>query len=146
MRTPAPLVDLGFKALNFVHRTILRASGARIGGSAFGMPIVELRTIGRSSGVERTVLLTSPVVEGETIVLVASKGGDDRNPQWFENLVVHPDVEVTLRRQRRRMRARVATSEEATDLWPKVVASYGPYDSYRRRARREIPLVICEPR
>ncbi|MDE3083307.1 MAG: nitroreductase family deazaflavin-dependent oxidoreductase [Acidobacteriota bacterium] len=136
----------GFKALNLFHRTILRASGARLGSSAFGMRIVELHTIGRRSGRERTVLLAAPFIEGERIVLVASKGGDDRNPDWFENLVAHPDVEVTVGRDRRALRARVASAKEAAELWPRVVAAYAPYASYRQRAKREIPLVICEPR
>ena len=146
MKTPSPVVDLGFKVLNLVHRTIFQASGSRIGGSAFGMPIVELRTIGRKSGLVRTVMLTAPVVRGEVIVLVASKGGDDRHPLWFQNLVAQPDIEVTIGRVRKIMRARVANSAEAADLWPDVIASYRPYATYRRRAHRDIPLVICEPR
>jgi hypothetical protein len=44
------------------------------------------------------------------------------------------------------MKARVASEEEAAELWPRIVAAYGPYGSYRRRTSREIPLVICEPR
>ena len=110
------------------------------------MTIVELHTTGRRTGRERTVLLAAPVIEAERIVLVASKGGDDRNPDWFENLLAQPDAEVTIGRRRRAVRARVASETEATDLWPRVVAAYGPYASYRRRAKREIPLVICEPR
>ena len=146
MRAPRELIDLGFRALNLVHRTVVRATGARVGGSAFGMPVVHLHTIGRRSGLERSVFLTAPVVDGDSIVLVASKGGDDRNPQWFENLLVHPDVEVTIAKRRRAMRARVASVDETTALWPRVIGSYKPYATYRRRAHREIPLVICEPR
>ena len=146
MRVPRRAVDLGFKALNLFHRAVLRASGARVGSSAFGMTIVELHAIGRRSGRVRSVLLASPVVDGDTFVLVASKGGDDRNPDWFENLIAHPEVEVTIRQHRRHVRARVATSAEAAQLWPRVVDAYGPYASYRKRANREIPLVICEPR
>ncbi len=146
MRVPRRVVNGGFKALNLFHRSVLRASGARVGASAFGMTIVELHTTGRRTGRERTVLLAAPVIEAERIVLVASKGGDDRNPDWFENLLAQPDAEVTIGRRRRAVRARVASETEATDLWPRVVAAYGPYASYRRRAKREIPLVICEPR
>ena len=146
MRVPRRVVNVGFKALNLFHRTILRASGARLGESAFGMSIVELHTRGRRSGRERTVLLAVPVVDGDTIVLVASKGGDDDHPDWFENLLVHPDVEVTIGRERRAMRARVASAAEEAQLWPRVIAAYKPYATYRHRAQREIPLVLCEPR
>lgn len=44
------------------------------------MPAVELPTIGRKTGERRTTMLTSPVHDEGRIVLVASKGGDDRDP------------------------------------------------------------------
>jgi deazaflavin-dependent oxidoreductase (nitroreductase family) len=91
-------------------------------------------------------MLTVPVVEGERLVLVASKGGDDRDPDWYQNLVVHPDIELTMTGQHRPMRARPATPEEKIELWPRVERSYKGYALYRRRTKRDIPLVICEPR
>ena len=146
MRVPSTIIDLGFKALNKAHRSIVRASGGRVGRSALGMPVVELHTVGRTSGLVRSTMLTAPVVDGDQVVLVASKGGDDRDPDWYRNIVAHPDVELTIRAERTLMRARIASPDERAVLWPRVVAAYKPYDSYRRRARREIPLVICEPR
>ncbi len=140
------MTDVAFKALNRFHRTILHASGGRVGRSALGMPAVELHTVGRRSGLARSTMLTAPVVDGDRIVLVASKGGDDRDPDWYRNIVAHPDVELTTAGHRRPMRARIATREEAAELWPRVMAAYKPYGSYRRRAKRDIPLVICEPR
>lgn len=109
------------------------------------MPVIELHVTGRRSGLERTTLLTVPVVDGDRLVVVASKGGDDRDPQWFSNLVAHPEVAVTLEGVRRPMSARVAGPEEAAALWPRVVARYRSYGAYRRRAAREIPLVVLEP-
>jgi deazaflavin-dependent oxidoreductase (nitroreductase family) len=91
-------------------------------------------------------MLTAPVVDGDVVVLVASKGGSDRNPDWYKNLVVQPDVELTMSGKRRSMRARSATSEEKAELWPRIVAAYKPYGGYRRRSNRDIPLVICVPR
>jgi deazaflavin-dependent oxidoreductase (nitroreductase family) len=146
MRIPRTLVDTGFKALNLVHRSVVHLSGGRIGTSAYGMHVVELHTTGRRSGQARTTMLTAPVVDGERVVLVASKGGDDRDPDWFANIVANPLVEITIEGARRRVRARVASSEEKAELWPRVVAAYKGYDGYRRRSKRDIPLVICEPR
>ncbi|MGH9114287.1 MAG: nitroreductase/quinone reductase family protein, partial [Acidimicrobiales bacterium] len=96
----------------------------------------------------RTTMLTAPVVDGTRVVLVASKGGDDRDPDWFRNAVAHPDVELTVvaTGETRKVRARVATPEERAELWPRVVASYSGYAGYQRRTQRAIPLVICEPR
>jgi deazaflavin-dependent oxidoreductase (nitroreductase family) len=110
------------------------------------MAAVELHTIGRTSGQTRTTMLTSPVNDGTRVVLVASKGGDDRDPQWYRNLTANPDVEVVIGGATRKMRARTASPEEKAALWPDIVAAYKYYDSYQKRADRDIPVVICEPR
>jgi deazaflavin-dependent oxidoreductase (nitroreductase family) len=140
------LKDFGYRALNVTHRSMAHASRGRIGGSAFGMPAVELFTVGRTSGRTHSTMLTAPVVDGTAVVLVASKGGDDRDPDWYRNITVHPDVEIVMRGARRRMSARTATPEEKEKLSPRIEASYRPYGSYRRRATRDIPIVICVPR
>jgi deazaflavin-dependent oxidoreductase (nitroreductase family) len=140
------MADLGLKAMNVAHRAILRATAGRVLGSAFGMPVVELRTVGRKSGLPRTTMLTTPVSDGDRVVLVASKGGDDRDPDWFRNLLADPEVELTMGGRRRLMRARQASPEEKAELWPRVVAAYQGYAGYQRRTKRDIPLVICEPR
>jgi deazaflavin-dependent oxidoreductase (nitroreductase family) len=140
------VIDIGFKVLNKTHKAVLVASGGHVGKSAFGNTMVELHTIGRKSGVIRSTMLLAPIVEDGRIVVVASKGGDDRDPDWYRNLVAHPDVEVTVGAIRHSMRARRATEEEANELWPLVTKSYKPYASYRKRTQRDIPLVICEPR
>jgi deazaflavin-dependent oxidoreductase (nitroreductase family) len=91
-------------------------------------------------------MLASPVQEGDVLVIVASRGGDDHHPAWFLNLVDHPDVEVTFGgRPKRPMRARVATPSEREALWPRVTAAYRGYGSYQRKTRRQIPLVLLEP-
>jgi len=138
------LVDLGFQALNGVHRTIWRVSGQRIGARAFGMSAVELRVPGRHSGIVHSTMLTVPVAFEGSLVLVASKGGDNRDPDWYRNLLATPMIEIIKGGESLHMRARVATSEERSRLWPQVVAAYRPYESYQRRSQRVIPLVICE--
>lgn len=140
------LTDLGFKALNGVHRGVLRASGCHVGASAFGMTVIELHTIGRRSGREHSTLLTAPVVESGRFVLVASKVGGDRDPDWYRNLVAQPEVEFTVAGERKGAFAWLATPEEASELWPLVLSAYRPYGSYQRRSSRDIPLIICEPR
>jgi deazaflavin-dependent oxidoreductase (nitroreductase family) len=139
-------VDLGFKVLNSTHRSVLHLSAGRVGGKIMGKPIVELLTVGRKSGVVRSTMLLAPVVDGDRVVLVASKGGDDRDPDWYRNLLAHPDVELTMNGEQRPMRARPANLEEEGELWPRVEKSYKSYASYRERTTRDIPLVICEPR
>lgn len=140
------LADIGLKTMSQLHRAILRLSGGTVLSSAFGMPAVELHTVGRKSGLPRSTMLTAPVVDGDRVILVASKGGDDRDPDWYRNLVADPDIELTMAGRRRPMRARIASPEEKAELWPRVVAAYRGYGSYQRRTQRDIPLVICEPR
>lgn len=110
------------------------------------MPVIELTTIGRKSGQERVVLLTSPLQEGSTLVIVASRGGDDRHPAWYLNLVQNPQVGVVLKGQpKKQMNARVATPEERAKMWPIVTAAYKGYAGYQSKTDREIPLVLLEP-
>jgi deazaflavin-dependent oxidoreductase (nitroreductase family) len=141
-----PVVDAGFKLMNATHRAVLTLTGGRYPRTLFGMPAVELHTIGRTSGQRRTTMLTSPVHDDDRIVLVASKGGDDRDPQWYRNLTVNPDVEITMEGTTRKMRARTASAEEKAALWPEILAAYKWYGSYQKRADRDIPVVVCEPR
>ena len=61
------------------------------------MPVLELHTIGRTSGQRRSVMLTAPAIDGDSLVIVGSRGGDDHHPAWFLNLRANPDVEVTIR-------------------------------------------------
>ena len=91
--------DLVMKALNAVHRALIKVAPRRFGDEALGMPVLELTTVGRRSGRPRSVMLTSPVRDGEAIVVVASRVGDDRHPDWLLNLRAQPRVEVALRRR-----------------------------------------------
>ena len=133
--------------MNTVHRTVQKISGGRFGWDVANMPVVELTTTGRKSGRPHTVLLTSPVRDGDAVVVVASRGGDDHHPAWFLNLRDNPDVDVAMGREPRRpMRALIADSDERARLWPQVVARYKDYGNYQTRTDREIPLVLLEPR
>ena len=134
------------KTLNLVHHFLLGATGGRLGSSIGSMPAVELHTIGRSSGRRRSSMLTAPVHGDGRYVLVASMGGDDRNPQWYLNLVANPDVELSVNGHTLAMRARTATPEEKTELWPQIVAAGPSYAGYQSKTKRDIPVVICEQR
>ena len=120
-------------------RAVLALSGGRIMSTMGGMPMVELHTIGRQSGQRRSVMLTAPVYEADRVVLVASKGGDDHDPDWYRNLVADPDVEVGMAGETRPIRARTATDAERAELWPRIADAYRGYDGYQRRTDRRIP-------
>jgi F420H(2)-dependent quinone reductase len=128
------------------HTAIYRATDGRVGHRFPGAPsMLLLDHVGAKSG----TLRTSPLVyarDGQNLVLVASKGGHPKNPAWFHNLVANPDTEVQVGAEHRKVHARVADAQEHARLWPVVVRVYRGYEDYQRRAERQIPLVILEPR
>lgn len=140
------LKDTGAKLMNRAHRLVLKVSGNRLLATPYGMPVVELHTVGRKSGLPRSCYLTTPVHDSDRVVLVASKGGDDRNPDWYRNLQANPDGELVINGARRKMHARTASTEEKAELWPKIVAAHKGYAEYQQRTSRDIPVVICELR
>lgn len=138
--------DLPFRFMNTIHRGVVALTGGHLGWRAMGMPVVELTTTGRHSGKPRTSMLTSPRQEGETIVIVASRGGDDHHPAWFLNLSVNPDVTARVGGgPARPMRAEVANAEERARLWPLIVADHKNYAGYQKKTSREIPVVLLRP-
>ena len=129
------------------HTVLYRLSGGAIGHRVPGIKgrMLLLDHVGARSGRKRTAPLLY-FSDGENLVLVASKGGFERHPAWFHNLHANPETTVQVGRERREVRARVATPEERERLWPRAVEIWPGYDSYQERTNREIPLVVLEPR
>jgi deazaflavin-dependent oxidoreductase (nitroreductase family) len=134
------------KFANVAHKTLLKVSGGKLGWKMGKMPVVELTTIGRKSGEKRTIMLTAPIVDGDDVVLVASKGGADSHPAWYLNLQAQPEVDIVMGGKARAMRARTADAEERKVLWPQITSTYKGYAGYQTKTDREIPVVILEPR
>lgn len=129
-----------------VHVALYRATHGLIGHRVPGLPpMLLLEHVGANSGTRRTAALVY-LQDGANLVLIASKGGYPKHPDWFHNLKAHPDVGIQVGSERRRVRARVASSEERKRLWRKAVEAYSGYATYQERTDREIPIVILEPR
>jgi deazaflavin-dependent oxidoreductase (nitroreductase family) len=133
-------------AITRMHVRLFQASGGRVGGTLDGAPLLVLHHTGAKTGARRQ----SPVIHmrnGEDLVIVASLLGSPKNPAWYHNLRAHPDdVEVDVRGGRRTVRARQATRDEATELWPRLVQTYPPFANYTTRTDREFPVMVLEPR
>lgn len=108
-----------------------------------GVPTLVLTTLGRRSGQPRRLALIYGE-DGDHYVVVASKGGAEQHPEWYLNLLAHPEVQVQVKADRFRARARTATPEERTRLWPRMVAIWPDYAKYQKQTSRQIPLVILE--
>ena len=138
--------DLSLKAMNAVHRVVRTITFGKVGNNLLGMPVLELTTKGRKSGQPRAVMLTAPVVEGDTLVIVASRGGDDTHPAWFLNLRDDPEVQVALEGgPAKPYRAEIADTETRARLWPKITADHDNYAGYQTKTDREIPVVLLHP-
>ena len=127
-----------------VHSLVYRVTGGRVAGRVFKSPVLLLTTTGRKSGRERTIPLIYLYQDG-ALVVVASNGGAPNHPAWWLNLKANPEATVEIGDRKVRVRAEQARPEEKELLWPKLVAMYGSYEDYQRRAQREIPVVILRP-
>ncbi|HEY5295306.1 MAG TPA: nitroreductase family deazaflavin-dependent oxidoreductase [Gaiellaceae bacterium] len=138
------LIPVVTRTMGALHRTLYRLSGGRIGGSAWGLPIVLLTTTGRRSGKQRTTPLCA-LPHGDDYVVVGSFGGMDRHPAWWLNLEAQPQAGLQVGRRRHGVTARLASPDERGALWSELTARAPGYLDYERRTEREIPVVILHP-
>ena len=108
-----------------------------------GMPTLLLTTRGRKSGkLYRTALAYGQ--DGDRYLLVASNGGADEDPSWYRNLEANPEVDLQVKADKFKARARTASPEEKPPLWQIMLKVLPRYDQYQKKAKRDIPLVILE--
>jgi deazaflavin-dependent oxidoreductase (nitroreductase family) len=135
-----------------VHTWIYRRTGGRIGGNlrlGAGFrkpaPTLLLEHRGRKSG----KTFVSPllyITDDSDVIIVASALGRTENPQWYRNLLAHPDVHIQIGPDRLPVTAIVASEHERARLWPRLVNAYADFDSYQSATEREIPVIILQPR
>jgi deazaflavin-dependent oxidoreductase (nitroreductase family) len=126
------------------HARTYLASGGTEGHENNGVRTLVLATTGRRSGTPRRTCLIYGT-SGDEYVVVASKGGAEKDPTWFMNLTADPSVGVQVGTRRFTARARVASSSERTPLWAKMAEIFPLYDEYAEKTDREIPIVLLTP-
>ena len=109
-----------------------------------GATCLILHTTGRVSGETRKSALICGF-DGDTPVIVASKGGAPTHPAWYANLVANPTVTVQLRGDTFAAVARTCDGPERDRLWKIMTAVWPSYDEYATRTTRMIPVVGLEP-
>jgi deazaflavin-dependent oxidoreductase (nitroreductase family) len=120
-----------------------RANGGKVGGYFENAPMVLITHKGAKSGKE----YTSPLVyslDGDSVVIIASKAGAPDDPQWFRNLVANPEVTVEVGTETFAARARVADGEERDRLYAAQAALMPNFDEYAAKTTRRIPVVVLE--
>jgi proline iminopeptidase len=126
------------------HVRRYRETGGKVGHLwRNGSTILLLTTTGRATGEKRTVPLIY-AQDGSRYVIVASKGGAPDHPGWYKNLAKNPDVELQVKDEVFRARARTASGEERARLWRRANEVWPPYDDYAKKTPREIPVVVLE--
>ena len=108
-----------------------------------GLPIIVVTTRGAKTGKVRK----SPVMRvehGGEYALVASKGGAPKNPEWYHNLVTHPDeVLVQDGAEPFAVSVREVGGDEQKEWWERAVIAYPPYAEYQEKTDRQIPLFVA---
>ena len=118
-----------------------RANGGKVGGMFAGRTLLLLHTIGAKSGQPR-INPVAYVKDGDRFVIVASKGGAPTNPDWYYNLVAHPDVTVEVGTEQLQVHATVAVEPERTRLYQQMVAMMPGFAEYEQKTTRKIPVII----
>jgi deazaflavin-dependent oxidoreductase (nitroreductase family) len=114
-----------------------------LGGFLEDFPILLLTTTGVKSGRPHTTPLMY-VTDGGRPVVFASAGGSPKNPAWYHNLLVHPEVGVEIGEESFGAVAVVAQGAEHERLWELAVDSNPPLGSYRETLNRRIPLITLQ--
>ncbi|MFF2555187.1 nitroreductase family deazaflavin-dependent oxidoreductase [Nocardia sp. NPDC058058] len=137
----------GARLLNIVFQPLFDMTSGRLRLGHIRM--VELVTIGRRTGLSRTVLMPCFLMRGDSFVLLASYGGGRSQPAWYWNITANPQVQVRAGGRTRTMRARIAEGSEARGLLQRILLRTG--GSYlflvapARAAGRTVPIVVLDP-
>ena len=129
------------------NKTIIeefRTNGGKLGGNFEGAPMLLLHTTGAKSGKERVNPMMYREVGGDDIAVFASKAGAPTNPDWFHNLVAHPQTTAEIGTDTVALVARVAVGDERTTIWEAQKKDYPGFADYEASTTRQIPVVILE--
>jgi deazaflavin-dependent oxidoreductase (nitroreductase family) len=125
-----------------IHRFIYHRSGGRLGGNLGGNPMALMYTIGARSGEIRAIPLMYHPIDPAGIVVLASNNGQERHPAWYHNLRAHPEFDILVGPEKRRVRAEEVGPERRQELWPQMVQRHAKVEDHARNAGRELPIIL----
>lgn len=110
-----------------------------------GRPLLLLTTIGAKTGQRRTTPMMA-IRDGDRYIVIASNAGAPRHPDWYWNLIAHPDVTVEVGKETFDAVATVAEGKEREQLWAKVLQAGPFFADHQAKVKRQIPVIILERR
>jgi deazaflavin-dependent oxidoreductase (nitroreductase family) len=119
-----------------------RANEGRVGGALAGTPILLIRHIGATSGIERVTPLAYDRQDDGRFVIVAANGGSRTHPSWYYNLKASPRIEVEVGTERFTVLAEALEGTARAALWPKLVATSPSVGQFQAKTTRQIPLFV----
>ncbi|MEZ0051764.1 deazaflavin-dependent oxidoreductase (nitroreductase family) [Mycobacterium sp. MAA66] len=132
-----------------LHDTIYQKTEGRIGHRIPGVPpSLLLHTVGAKTGIARTTSLTY-AKDGDSYLVVASKGGEPTAPGWYFNLKANPQIDINVGPKRIGVTARVVGKDDPdyARMWQLVNKNNADrYEGYQKRTTRPIPVVALTPR
>jgi deazaflavin-dependent oxidoreductase (nitroreductase family) len=132
------------KLFTKINVLLFQLTGGRLGSRMGKQSVLILDTIGRKSGKEyRTPL--SYYRDGKNYLVVASNWGEESHPDWFLNLMQHPQTTIETRKKIISVKARQADQSEYSRLWELVTSQNPQYLHYQDGLARQIPIVILTP-
>jgi deazaflavin-dependent oxidoreductase (nitroreductase family) len=123
---------------------LYEATNGEQAGDLRGRPVIVLTSVGAKTGKLRKTPLMRVEHEG-VYAVVASLGGDPRNPLWYHNLKKQPHVELQDRAIKRDYTAREVTGDEKAIWWEHAVRAWPDYATYQTRTERQIPVFVLHP-
>ena len=109
------------------------------------MPCILVTHMGNKSGAIRKIPLMRVKIDAN-YVLIGSMGGQPKNPVWVYNLRANPDVEIRDATDVYSMRVREVTDEaEREAIWQVSAEVFPPYNDYKAKTERKIPVFLAEP-
>ena len=122
-----------------------RANGGKVSGFSGSMPLLLLTTIGAKSGQRRTTP-TGYVPDGDRWIVIASNLGAPAHPDWYYNLVTHPEVTVEVGTETFDAIAVATEGPERDRLWARIVELYPFFTEHQAKTTRQIPVVALSRR
>ena len=118
-----------------------RADRDKGGGAMKGRPLLLLTTTGAKSGQLRTKPMMF-IPDGDRLLVIASNAGAATHPDWYRNLVAHPEVTVEVGNETFKAIATVAEGLERQRLWSRVVELYPFFADHQAKTSRQIPVIV----